>query len=200
MLLLHGNRQDHHIFDELTEKLQKDFTIYAIDSRNHGQSGRNPDFSYSAMMQDICFFIDSLKLGQVFITGFSDGAIITLLLALAYPSVIKKMALLGINLKPSDFNERSLNYMRSKYAETKDPLFNLMLTQPNIELEEVRKVNIPTLLIAAERELCKTEFYEGLAEAIPDAQLKIMQGHKHETYVVGQDILYPDLLSFFKQK
>ena len=49
LLLLHGNGEDHHIFDVLGAKLAQHHTLYALDSRNHGESSRTADYSSSAM-------------------------------------------------------------------------------------------------------------------------------------------------------
>ncbi|MDF2869974.1 MAG: hypothetical protein K0R05_1549 [Anaerocolumna sp.] len=40
LLLLHGNGGDHFMFDCLTSKLKEYFTVYGVDSRNHGQSAK----------------------------------------------------------------------------------------------------------------------------------------------------------------
>ena len=40
LILLHGNEEDHRIFDEAIELLKKHYTVYAVDSRGHGQSAR----------------------------------------------------------------------------------------------------------------------------------------------------------------
>lgn len=112
LLLLHGNGEDHHIFDVITAKLQNDFTIYAIDSRNHGESTRTEDYSYEAMAKDIYSFIKQLGLGKVNIAGFSDGAIIALILAMKQGQYIHKMALLGVNLKPDDLLKKAINLLK----------------------------------------------------------------------------------------
>ena len=125
LLLLHGNGEDHTIFDVLSEKMQKHFTIYAIDSRNHGQSSKTTDFSYQTMAEDISQFITALDLKDVSIVGFSDGAIIATMLELEHPNTFKQMVLLGINLKPSDFKEENLAYLSAEYEKTKDPLLKL---------------------------------------------------------------------------
>ena len=39
LLLVHGNGEDHTIFDEAAAELAGSFTCYAVDSRCHGQSG-----------------------------------------------------------------------------------------------------------------------------------------------------------------
>ena len=197
LLLLHGNGEDHHIFDVITAKLQNDFTIYAIDSRNHGESTRTEDYSYEAMAKDIYSFIKQLGLEKVNIAGFSDGAIIALILAMKQGQYIHKMALLGVNLKPDDFTEESYQFVKRTYEETRYPLFKLMLEHPNIELTDVKNVAIPTLVIAAEQDIFRPESFVNLANTLPNADLIIMNGHEHDSYIVNQDILYPDLLKFF---
>lgn len=196
LLLLHGNGEDHQIFTELAAKLADHYTIYAIDSRNHGQSQQTEDYSYEAMVEDVYSFIKDLNLGPVDLVGFSDGAIIGLMLAMKAPKTINKLALLGINLKPEDFTEESYQEIKETYEETKDPLFKLMLEQPNIELTDVRKVNCPILLVKADDDLFKPETYINLLAALPNATLKIMNGHDHGSYVINQDLLYPHLMDF----
>jgi pimeloyl-ACP methyl ester carboxylesterase len=197
LILLHGNGEDHHIFDKLSVKLEKDFTVYAIDSRNHGQSERTGDYSYNAMAEDIYGFIGALGLGRVGLVGFSDGAVIGLILAMKHDGVVNKMALLGVNLKPSDFTEESYKFIKDTYEETKDPLFKLMLEEPDIELDAARDIDIPALVIAGENDIIKPETFTSLAAALPDATLKIMENHGHDSYIAGQDLLYPDRRDFF---
>ena len=197
LLLLHGNGEDHRIFDALAEKLCNDFTMYAIDSRNHGQSGKTVGYSYETMAEDVRQFIAALHLTKPHIIGFSDGAIVALLLAIGHGETIGKMALLGVNLKPDDFTAEYYQFLLASYRDKPDPLLlKLMLEQPNISLEATRRVNNPTLIVAAEHDLFKPEMFAGLAAAMPDAALTIMAGHNHDSYIVGKDILYEDLRRF----
>lgn len=197
LILLHGSGEDHRIFDAITEKLQTRFTIYAIDSRNHGQSEKTDIYAYETMAEDVHAFIHELNLGAVYIAGFSDGAIISLLLAMHHPETVRKMALLGVNLKPGDFTDSCYEYVKTTYEQTGDPLFRMMLEQPDIKLADVKNVATPTLIVAAEKDLYKPELYPALLKAMPDAELKMMMGHKHETYIVGQAILADDFIRFF---
>lgn len=198
LIFLHGNGEDHHIFDKLTEKLKNDFTVYAIDSRNHGESSQTGVHDYEIMSEDIFQFIRKLALKDVSVVGFSDGAIIALLMELKHLSVFSKMILLGVNLKPSDFTEESYGYLIDEYEKTKDPLIKLMLEQPNIEIADVAKVKIPTFLIMAENDIYKKEMLDSILEAIPHAKSKIMEGHDHGSYIIDNDILYPDLKEFLR--
>ena len=40
LILLHGNGEDHTIFDALIKRLSESRAVYAIDSRDHGKSGK----------------------------------------------------------------------------------------------------------------------------------------------------------------
>lgn len=197
LILLHGNGENHHIFDEIAEKLQDSFTIYSIDSRNHGESQKTNDYSYGVMAEDIFEFIKALELGAVNIIGFSDGAVISLLLAMKHENIILKMALLGVNLKPEDFKAESYEFIKNTYEKTNDPLFQLMLEQPRIDYEDVMQIQIPTLIVAAENDIFKPEMFVKLSKSIPNSELKIMLGHEHDSYIVNQSILYQDFCNFF---
>lgn len=198
LLLLHGNGEDHHIFDVLGAKLAQHHTLYALDSRNHGESSRTADYSYAAMAEDVHAFIEALQLGQVGMVGFSDGAIIALLLALSHPQNLARMALLGVNLQPSDLTDESIQYVEQAYRESRDPLLKLMLEEPDISRESLQNLHIPSLVIAGEHDIFKPETFPRLVEALPQAELIIMQGHDHSSYIVSQDILYPVLKDFFQ--
>ncbi|NMA74216.1 MAG: alpha/beta hydrolase [Bacteroidales bacterium] len=198
LVLLHGNGEDHHIFDKLIPLLQEDHTVYAIDSRNHGESSRTEDYAYETMAKDLEEFINVLGLKDVSVVGFSDGAIIALTLAIHKPGLFAKMGLLGVNLKPSDFKEEYLKELQDEYEETKDPLLKLMLEQPDIELEQLCKVTTPTLVVAAENDLFKPELYSSMVSTLPNAELLILPGYDHNSYVINQDVLYPHLKRFFQ--
>lgn len=196
LILLHGNGEDHSIFKELMDSLNSDYTIYALDSRNHGLSSKTSDFSYEVMKDDVLCFIKTLKIEKPTIIGFSDGAIIALLIALEDQSLLDKLVLMGVNLNPTDFKDENLLWLEEMYAKTQDPLFKLMLEEPNIELESLASIRNKTLLICGEDDLFKEQMFEDICNVIPNASLLIMQGHDHSSYIINKDILSKDLKDF----
>ncbi|MGG5341391.1 alpha/beta fold hydrolase [Enterococcus sp. AZ192] len=197
MLLLHGNGEDHHIFDWLSQKLQKEFTVYAIDSRNHGKSAQTEQYDYERMADDIIDFIDVLKLEKVNIVGFSDGAILAIIMGIQKLSCLNKLALLGANTSPDQLKPEIFDHIVEKYEETKNPLFKLMMEQPSIPLQELRKIEVPTLIIAADDDLCEIEIFEQMHQLIEASDLKIMENQDHGSYIIDNDILAEPLLDFF---
>lgn len=98
LILLHGNKEDHTIFNKLINALMDRFTIYALDSRGHGKSGITDEFHYSDMADDVLNLIDELKLDKPCFYGFSDGGIIGLLCCIKRPDAFEKMIISGANI------------------------------------------------------------------------------------------------------
>lgn len=73
LILLHGNGEMHKIFDKAIPILAENFTVYAIDSRGHGQSQPVLEYHYADMAEDIKCFIEALELKNPMLYGFSDG-------------------------------------------------------------------------------------------------------------------------------
>jgi pimeloyl-ACP methyl ester carboxylesterase len=198
LLLLHGNGENHHIFDVIAARLAADFTVYSIDSRNHGESGKTDQYSYDVMSEDFYQFILAMKLDKPDIIGFSDGAINALILALNHGEAVGKMALLGINLHPEEIKAEILAEIKAGYEETKDPLYKLILEEPNIDLSSLAGVTNPTLVIAGEDDLIYTEVFLNVSAVIPNAVLLIFGEQDHTSYIVETDFLYPYAMAFFK--
>lgn len=199
LVLIHGSGEDHHIFNKLTDKLKNHFTIYAFDSRNHGLSTKTDDYTYESMAKDYIEAINLLGLQQPYLVGFSDGAIIGILIEAIEPNTFGKMALLGINLQPSDFKNEIIQYMEAEYKETNDPLLNMMLTQPSISTKDLEGIDTPSLFIFAEDDLFRPEMIDSIMRSKPNSEKMIIEGHDHGSYIIDNDILYPDLIRFFDE-
>jgi pimeloyl-ACP methyl ester carboxylesterase len=198
LLLIHGNGEDHHIFDVIALRLAADFTVYSIDSRNHGKSGKTDQFSYDVMAEDFYQFILAMNLDKPDIIGFSDGAINALILALNHGEAVGKMALLGINLHPEEIKAEILAEIKAAYEATNNPLYKLILEEPNIDLSSLAAVANPTLVIAGEDDLIYTEVFLNVSAAIPNAALLIFGEQDHTSYLVETDFLYPYAMAFLK--
>ncbi|MDR2200041.1 MAG: alpha/beta hydrolase [Deltaproteobacteria bacterium] len=200
MILIHGNSEDHSIFDKLARKLEKDFSLYLPDSRNHGQSETTELYDYEIMAQDLEAFITRLGLSGADVLGFSDGAILALKVALKRPELIGRMALLGPNLKPADLTAEGRKLIEDLYEKTPTRLLKLVFEEPHIEAEELKRVKIPTLVAGGENDIFSPETFQTIADAIPNSELEIVSGHDHVSYVVDSDFFHPRLKRFFKKK
>lgn len=200
LILLHGNGENSSIFDCIIKQLSKHFTIYAIDSRNHGKSSVTGEISYELMADDLIGFISKLDLQHPYVLGFSDGAIVALLAELDHPDIFAKMILLGINLQPSDFLEHTYNDILNEHDETHSPLLALMINEPNISLESLRNVNCPILLINGENDIFRKDLVTDILRMLPDGAVIEIKGHTHESYIMHNDLIADVVVEFLNNR
>ncbi|UOQ77212.1 alpha/beta hydrolase [Hymenobacter sp. 5516J-16] len=76
LLLLHGNGQSIAAFQRQIGELARHFEVIAVDTRAQGRSldYTTAAFTYDLFAEDVRQLLDSLRLRQVDILGWSDGA------------------------------------------------------------------------------------------------------------------------------
>ncbi len=198
LILLHGNQENHHIFDELAFELKDFFTLYMVDSRNHGYSEMTSEFSYDIMADDIISFIEELKIEKPSLLGFSDGGVVGLKIAIKKPYLLSNLIVCGANLSPSCFTKKTLNAMLKAYQEEPSPYLKLMLEEPQIKLKDLNHMKIRTLIIAGQFDVIKKRHTELIHRHIKDSSLIFMKGHDHYNYIVHQDLLKKIIFDYIK--
>lgn len=181
--MVHGNGEDHTIFDEASEILKDRFTVYLVDSRDHGQSTKVSDLHYSDMADDLLVFLNDLDLKDVTFYGFSDGGILGLLLA-QKTDRISRLIVSGANMTPNGVKGWLKTVIKIMYFFSKDGKLRMMLREPNITAEELSSIKVPTTVIAGEKDLVTRKETEAIAAAIPGSKLRIIKGEGHGSYIV----------------
>ena len=125
----------------------------------HGKSENSKVISYELMRDDVICFIRELKLEKPILYGFSDGGIVGLLIAIKEPELLSKLIVSGPNLYPGGMKDSMLRYSKIGYFLTKNKLFKLMLEEPNISFEELRRIKISTVILVGERDILKFKMY-----------------------------------------
>ena len=70
-----------------------------IDSRGHGRSTLGPyPLSYELMQTDVLAVTDTLQLRKASFVGWSDGAIISLVMAMKHPDRVNTVYAFGANM------------------------------------------------------------------------------------------------------
>lgn len=190
ILFLHGNGEDHHIFDHVVEKLSKHYQCICIDSRYHGKSIHAGELSYHQMVQDVLQVINELELEAYDVIGFSDGAITSLLLAQT-DTRLKHVVSIGANTKPKAIKPfyRLTFYLQmiclaifsiyQKKARLTFRLYKLMLTQPQIEYKQLQQIHVPVLVLAGEFDMIDAKDTDHIGESLPYGIVKIIQHGNH---------------------
>ncbi|MBR5340753.1 MAG: alpha/beta hydrolase [Erysipelotrichaceae bacterium] len=183
LLMVHGNSEDHTIFNEAAEVLKDRFTVYLLDSRGHGQSGKVKEIHYKDMADDIVEFLDKLDLKDVVYYGFSDGGILGLLIGNKTDRV-SRMILSGTNVTPDGVVLWLKALVKTFYFFTRDPRLKMILDEPHISAESLKTINIPVTVIAGEKDAVKYEETKLIADSLPNAKLMIIPKAGHGSYIV----------------
>lgn len=183
LILLHGNGENHRIFDKGIELLKERFTCYAVDSRDHGDSDPCPELHYQDMADDMIAFMDALDLENVLFYGFSDGGIIGLLAAMKTER-ITTLVTSGANVSPDGVKPLLKTMMKFMNRFSADSKISLMLNEPDIHAEDLRKIKARTLVLAGEKDAVTDRETKFIAANIPGARLRFVKGESHGSYIV----------------
>jgi pimeloyl-ACP methyl ester carboxylesterase len=200
LLLLHGNGENHHIFDKAIVVLQHHFTVYAVDTRGHGQSSPVDEYHYDDMAGDIYRFIVELGLQRPILYGFSDGGIVGLLLAVRHPGLLSHLVISGANTHPGGLKRGWQLFFKLIYAMTRSPKFRMMLNEPDISAEMLGAIDTPTHITAGSRDMISQRHTVSLHDNIPGSVLRIFENESHSSYIAGRDTIARYLVEILAQR
>lgn len=186
LVMVHGNGEDHTIFDEAAGLLGEKFCCYRVDSRGHGQSSPVGVLHYDDMAGDLIGFLEELDLRDVVFYGFSDGGIVGLLAA-ARCDRITTLIVSGANLTPDGVKPAIKLLIRVMHLFKKDPKLALMLREPHIGDDILHGISAKTLVLAGSKDLVLEEQTRHIAAMIPGAELRILEGEGHGSYIVHKE-------------
>ena len=192
IILVHGNGESHEIFDVLIDALRRTHTVYAVDSRGHGRSSKRVASSYALMAADYRAFIETLGIEKPVWYGFSDGGIIGLMLALQAPDLLGKLIISGANLNPKGLKWHARLSMWPA-ALRGDALYQMMLREPQLPARVLKRIKVPTVVLAGAHDCIRSAHTALIAESIPGSVLEIIPHATHGSYIVHSDKLYPIL-------
>lgn len=189
LVLLHGNGEDGTYFASQMEAFSGSFRTIALDTRGHGKSPRgSAPFTLGQFAEDLKEFLDERGIGKASVLGFSDGGNIALLFALRYPSRVETLILNGANLDPSGLKPAVrlqveagwrltglLAPFCSRVAAIHERM-RLMAREPQIPVEELKKITVPALVIAGTDDMIKEEHTRMIAGGLPNGQLTLIRG------------------------
>ena len=195
LVLLHGNGEDHTIFDEAVEVLSNRFTCYAIDSRGHGQSDEVDELHYADMASDLLAFLEELDLRDVVLCGYSDGGIVALLAA-GQTERIGDLIVCGANTHPKGLKRAAYLDIQREHRQMPSIYTAVMLREPHITAEDLGAVRARTLVVAGSRDIIRESDTRSMAGAILGAELLILLGEDHGSYIVHSDRISQIILDF----
>jgi len=175
------------------------YRVIVIDSRGHGRSTRDArPFSYELMARDVIAVMDQARIERAALVGWSDGAIISLILADKAPERVAGVFFFACKMDPSGnkpfepttalkrcFSRHTKDYAALSATPDEFKAFvaavgQMQQTQPNYAAADLARIRVPVRIVQAEHdEFIKTEHAAYLAGTLPNASWLTLPGVSH---------------------
>ena len=211
LVLLHGNGEELHIFDAQIRYFSQYFRTIAIDTRGHGKSTRGEEpLTFHTFANDLTDVFEALQIDRAHIVGFSDGAITALHLALTHPELVKSMVLLGANYNPKGlrwFPRLQIKFVyacltiASLFSEKKrqrKEIWRLMVSQPNLTLEQLSRIKTPALIVTGENDMVSQRHNDEMHFVIAGSKRLIIPKGNHFWMFRQPEALNQCVMDFLK--
>jgi len=202
VILLHGGDASSDYWGgQVPALLASGRRVIVIDSRGHGRStlGERP-LGYELMESDVIAVMDALSLDHADVVGWSDGAILGLIMAMKHPQRVTHVFAFGANMDLHGFNPMgalapilpkvapalAANYAKlsptpNDFGALSKAVLDMQMREPNYTPPELAAISGPAIAIVdgEHEEFILRQHTEYLARTIPGAQLIILPGVSH---------------------
>jgi pimeloyl-ACP methyl ester carboxylesterase len=223
LILLHGAIGAKDQLQPLADLLQNEFDIHLLNFAGHGGDPLPNSFSIDLFSDNLLCYIEALALKDVAVFGYSMGGYVALYTAKHHPDSIAKIFTLGTKFHWTNvIAEKESKMLNPEKIEEKLPHFAEQLKlrhQPNnwhnvlhktaammvdlgsnnaLSLTDYHNISIPVTIALGDNDTMVTlEETQRVAEALPNAQFKLMENTPHPIEKVNFTSLADELRSFF---
>lgn len=201
VILLHGGLANSDWFgNQVPALVRAGHEAILIDSRGHGRSTRDHRrYTYELMASDVVAVMDALRIRRAAVVGWSDGAIIGLVMALHQPERLTRVFAFAANMDPSGVKADVLanptfksavgrsarQYARLSRTPDGFPAFQKAIEtmwdkEPNYTARDLARIRTTVAIVDGDHdEAIKRAHTEYMARAIPGARLIILPNASH---------------------
>jgi pimeloyl-ACP methyl ester carboxylesterase len=200
LLSLHGGLSASHRWDwTILPAVEHDHHLYSYDRTAHGRTGIRPGFyHFDFQTEEAIAYIEDVIKEPTHMIGHSDGAIISLMVAIKRPDLVKSIVSIGGNYHwdagfASDEFDGEIMISEEDAAEfaelsPDDPsaqqgiiqkAMDVWKSEPNLTKIDLAKIHCPVLVMAGEVEPFSNHHTIDLYESLADADLAIVPGATH---------------------
>jgi pimeloyl-ACP methyl ester carboxylesterase len=220
VILLHGGLANSNYWGGQVPALARDHRVVVVDSRGHGRSTRSDQpYSYELMASDVVALMDHLKIDKAAVVGWSDGAIIGLVLAIHHPDRLTGVFAFAANYNPAGLREdldknptfnafiercsqeyEQLSSTPKEYKDFLAAIEKMWATEPNLTKDDLRAIRVPMVIADGDRdEAIRRDHTEEMAALIPGAGLLIQPNVSHFSMLQDAEQFTTDVLQFLAQ-
>jgi len=218
LVLLHpgGAGVDARAFGPNLDALAQHFHVFTPERRAHG---RTPDvegpITYELMAQDTIAFLDTVIGQPVHLLGYSDGAVVALLVALSRPDLVSRLVLAAGIFHHEGWHEGVLDgeppaFLRDSYGQISPDgighydvvaakLAATHADEPALDASELQELTTRTLVMVADDDEVRLEHAVEMYRGLPDADLAVVPGTSHGLLMEKPDMCHQLITDFLSQ-
>ena len=201
VILLHGNGGEHDHLSVMVDQLDSaGYLVYALDSRGQGANAPLAEYHYVDMAEDVYAMMQELDIEQPAIFGWSDGGNIALQLEVSHPGTVGAIITSGANIFPEGVAAAIWEeFSQQKGNDLVAPLVKMMLYEPQMTFEDMKKVQCPALIVAGEHDLIDSAHTRAIAENIPQGKVLFLPGEDHGSHVYKSPKMGKVIIEYLKE-
>ena len=176
------------------------YRVHIPERRGHAHT-RDVEgpLTYGVMADDTIAYLDRVIGGPAHLVGWSDGAVVGLLVALRRPDLVDRLVLVGQYYNSSGKvpggladqlgggGDQVMGFLRGEYDRVSpdgpehfpvvyDKTLRMLATEPELELASLTAVAAPTLVLQGDRDEVTLEHGAAVAAAMPNGRLAVLPG------------------------
>ena len=177
------------------------YKVHVPERRGHAHT---PDIegplTYDAMADDTVAYLDGVVGGgPAHLVGWSDGAVVALLVAQRRPDLVDRLMLIGQYYNSSGKvtgglvdqlsagGDQVMGFLRAEYDQVSPDgpehfpvvyakTLRMLATEPELDLRSLAVITAPTLVLQADRDEVTLEHGAAVATALPQGRLAVLPG------------------------
>jgi pimeloyl-ACP methyl ester carboxylesterase len=176
------------------------YRVHVPERRGHAHT---PDLegplTYDVMADDTVAYLDGVVGGRAHLVGWSDGAVVALLVARRRPDLVDRLVLIGQYYNASGKvpgglvdqltggGDQAMGFLRAEYDQVSPDgpehfpvvyakTLRMLATEPELDLSSLAAVAAPTLVLQGDRDEVTLEHGAAVAAALPQGRFAVLPG------------------------
>ncbi|WP_432561222.1 alpha/beta fold hydrolase [Kineococcus sp. SYSU DK003] len=209
VVLLHGGMLDSRTFATNLARLREQHPVVTADRRGHGRTPDAPGpISYDLMARDTVTLLETVCRTPVHLVGFSDGAVVALLVALRRPDLVHDLVLVsGVFARegwlvapdpdaPTDVPQVLVDAYAEVSPDGRDhfgvvaaKLAQMSSEDLGVTPADLSRLTCRTLVVSADDDIVPLEHTLELYRSLPDGDLAVVPHTSHALLTERPDLL-----------